>query len=502
MAKIPELETFITLDDYAAVSYLSAGVAALRAVAKELVPLLGERTVWMINSTAEGGGVAELLPGQISLLRELGVDVRWAVIETDREEFFSFTKRLHNLIHGEDVEYPTEGDRALYEDVSRENAEALRQHIQPNDIIIVHDPQPLAAGLLLANELGTPSIWRCHIGLDEQSEHAAAAWSFLQPYAQPYNEVVFSLPEYVPAYLQDCATIIHPTIDPLSHKNRDLSLHKLVGILSDSGLAVPHWPLLDPPFPDPACRMQADGSFVPATQPDDIGLLARPIVTQVSRWDRLKGFAPLIDAFALLKRERTRWPIIDQRHERRIDAVRLVLAGPEPAAIQDDPEALQVLHELKEQILALEPELQQSIALIALPMSSRKQNAVMVNALQRSSDIVVQNSLREGFGLTVAEAMWKGIPILGSARAAGVRLQVRDGEHGRMTPDPEDPEAIAAILHDMLGDFDRLDEWGRNAQRRIHEEFLVFTELIQWLRLLAGVVSGAGKRLDVAQTPP
>jgi trehalose synthase len=485
MTRIVEPDVHVTLADYAGVAHLTAAVDALRATAKDLVPRLSGRTIWMVNSTATGGGVAELLPTQIALLRELGVDVKWAVIETDRPAFFALTKRLHNMIHGEpglDVSAP---ERELYEGVSELNANALRDFIAPSDVLLVHDPQPLGVGALLKKRHGVRAIWRCHIGLEEPHPAARKAWKFLQPYAATYDHCVFSVHEYVPESLSSRASVIHPGIDPLSHKNRELSLHKLVGILCDSALAVAHWPLLAPPFPTLAKRLQTDGTFAPATLPEDIGLLARPIVAQVSRWDRLKGFAPLLEAFRLLKLRGGGHAVRDERHLHRIETVRLVLAGPEPDAIQDDPEGLHVLGELCARYVALEPGVQRDIALLALPMRSRKENALMVNAIQRCADLVVQNSLREGFGLTVAEAMWKRTPVLGSARAFGVRQQVRDGMDGRLVDDPEDAEALASAMHAMLADSDQLEAWGRNAQLRVHSEFLIFSELERWLRLLA-----------------
>jgi trehalose synthase len=441
----------------------------------------------MLNSTSTGGGVAEMLPAHIALLCDLGLDVRWAVMRTEVSEFFTLTKRLHNLIHGERAAHPGQADRTIYDAVTQQNADQLAQHIKADDILVVHDPQPLGVGALLINRLGLRAIWRCHIGLDESSEHARAAWDFLAPYTEPYQHVVFSAADYVPGFLRERASVVHPTIDPLGHKNRVLSLHKLVGILCDAALAVSHWPLLDPPFPSVARRLQDDGSFHDATLPDDIGLLARPIITQVSRWDRLKGFAPLLAGFERLKQNHAGRPIRDDRHRRRLGIVRLVLAGPDPEGVTDDPEGLSVMNELREQYLRLAPDIRKDVALVTLPMQSVKQNALMVNALQRSSDIVVQNSLREGFGLTVSEAMWKRIPVLASARACGIRLQVRDGVEGRLAPDPEDPESLAALMHDMLSDPGRLEHWGRNAQRRVHNEFLIFSELRRWLQLFAQV---------------
>jgi trehalose synthase len=484
--KLVEPDVRLGLEDYAAVGQLAPSVDALRATATTFVTPLHGRTVWHLNSTAQGGGVAELLPPQIKLMRDLGVDARWLVMETNRPEFFALTKRIHNMIHGAMQQEFTAGDRALYEEVSRANADALLHYVRPDDVLLVHDPQPLGAGARVKRRHpGIRAIWRCHIGLEEDLPVTRAAWEFLRPYASIYDRAVFSVPEYIPKFLADRASVIHPSVDPLSHKNRELSLHKLVGVLSDAGLTEPHWPLLAPPWPEGAQRLQGDGTWQPATSPEDIGLLARPIITQVSRWDKLKGFEPLMQAFRALKLGLVSRPAHDLRHRRRLELVRLALAGPEPSSIQDDPEGLIVLKELRKQYVALEPDVREDVALLALPMGSRKANALMVNALQSSSDIVAQNSLREGFGLTVTEAMWKRKPVLGSARACGIRLQVRDGVDGVLVSDPEDPEEIAEAMHRMLADEDWLEAWGSNAQRHVYDEFLIFGELRRWLELLA-----------------
>jgi trehalose synthase len=484
--KLVEPDTRLALDDYASVAQLGAAVQGLRASAETFAPSLEGRTIWHVNSTAQGGGVAELLPPQLALLRGLGVDARWLVMETDRPEFFALTKRIHNMIHGAVQQEFTAADRALYEDVSRTNAEALLQHVGPDDILLVHDPQPLGAGARVKRRHPSMRVlWRCHIGLEEDLPITRAAWDFLRPYATVYDRVVFSIAEYIPKFLADRATVIHPSLDPLSHKNRALSLHKLVGVLSDAALTEPHWPLVAPPWPESARRLQADGSWEIATCPEDIGLLARPIITQVSRWDRLKGFEPLLEAFRALKLGLVSRPAHDVRHRRRLELVRLVLAGPDASSIQDDPEGLNVLKALRNRYMKLEPDVREDVALLALPMGSRKANALMVNALQSCSDIVAQNSLREGFGLTVTEAMWKRTPVLGSSRAFGVRLQVRDGVDGVLVSDPEDPEEIAEAMHHMLADDDLLDKMGNSAQRRAYEEFLIFSELRRWLELFA-----------------
>jgi trehalose synthase len=238
-------------------------------------------------------------------------------------------------------------------------------------------------------------------------------------------------------------------------------------------------------------RLHPDGRFLPAHAESGVGLMFRPVVTQVSRWDHLKGWMPLLQGFLQLKQRYRKKKGGSARHRHRIKITRLVLAGPDPAAIQDDPEAYQVLASLSDTYRGLKPEDQESVALLSLPMASDKQNHLIVNVIQRCSTVVVQNSLQEGFGLTATEAMWKRVPVLGTS-ACGLRLQIRDRIDGRLTADPEDPDEIADILDDILSHPVEREAYGRSAQRRVYDRFLVFTQVENWLRRLA----------DAAATPP
>jgi trehalose synthase len=489
MVELIKLRETITLDDYSSIAYLASAVQELRTESAPLVRRLQGHSVLMVNSAAQGGGVAEMLPKMVMLLQELGVRTQWAVIGGNHPEFFKFTKRIHNLIHGAGDPVIKSQEQKMYDSISRAHADALRTHLGPDDILAVHDPQPLGAGAILKKELDIRAIWRCHIGLDERLPQTRTAWKFLRPYAEAYDHAIFSAPEYIPDYLSKRSSIIHPALDPLSHKNRPLRPHKLMGVLCDAGLTRAQAPLLTPPFPAQAQRLQADNHFRSALDPDEIGLLHRNIISQVSRWDRLKGFAPLMEGFVRLKKRLKDPPHHwDERQRHRLELVRLVLAGPEPGSVQDDPEAKDVLDELRAEYCALAPEYQKDIVLLALPMDSVKHNALMVNALQHCSTIVVQNSLREGFGLTATEAMWKGIPVMGT-QACGLRQQIRDGLDGRLICDPEDPEEIADVLDQMLGDPLARDRWGRNAQLRAHNEFLIFTQLCRWIKVLAASIA-------------
>ncbi len=479
--------------EYAAVAQLAPAVAELNLEAASLIPKLAGRTVWMVSSTARGGGVAEMLPTVVSLLRDLGVNVEWLVIGSAEPAFFDLTKRIHNMIHGVGPPDLTPEDRELYERVNRANAASLRQVVRPGDILVVHDPQPLPLASQLDPALDLVTIWRCHIGLDAENAATRAAWNFLEPYLGAYEAAVFSAPEYIPRRLARRAAVVFPGIDPLAAKNRELSLRQTVEIMCSGGLIPCPGPAVPPPYARLVQRLNPDGGMSPANVAENIGLLTRPIVTQVSRWDRLKGFGPLMQGFAALKRTTFDGPG-DPTHRRRLDLVRLVLAGPEPSAIQDDPEAQAVLVELSEAYRALHPAIQDDVALLLLPMASLEENALLVNALQRASTVVVQNSLREGFGLTIAEAMWKRVPVLTNSRACGPRQQVRDDLDGRLIGDPEDPDQIAQALDDMLRDGTRLERWGQSAQRRVHDQFLVLGQLRAWGRTLSSLLARRGER--------
>jgi len=486
MIESVEIEEPIGLDDYAEVIHLAEAVRSLREEASGLVAALKGRKVWMVNSTARGGGVAEMLPKLVSLLRELGLDIEWLVMGTEESAFFELTKRLHNLIHGAGDPGLDDEDHRLYAAVSSENASELKHRIGPDDILVIHDPQPLGMGALVKRELNVRLLFRCHIGLDEDRPETRAAWSFLRPYAEECDQAIFSAPQYIPPFLAGRSGLISPAIDPLGYKNRELSPHKLAGILKSSGLVCSRHPVVPDRFSEQAMRLLPNGEFATLDEETDIGILFRPIVTEISRWDRLKGFEPLLEGFAHMKRSIGERAVSD-RHRRRLANVRLVLAGPDPAAVADDPEAQEVLEDLTGIYCSLAPWLQNDVAIVSLPMGSRENNALMVNALQRCASVVVQNSIQEGFGLTVTEAMWKQRSVLGS-RACGIRQQIRDGVDGRLIPDSRDPGGIAEQLDSMLDDLDGRTRLGQRAQRRVHDEFLVFTQVRRWLEVLADQV--------------
>jgi len=485
VARLIEVAEERGLDEAAEYAYLAASIDALRREARPVAEAMRGRTLWMINSTAQGGGVSEMLPGMINHFRELGFAAQWAVIETDDPRFFQLTKNIHNLLHGMGDAGLGNGDRELYEAVNRANTGALLERVKDGDVVVVHDPQPMPlARFLRAQRDGLCTVWRCHIGLDVDTPETQAAWNFLEPYADDYDHAVFSAPEYVAPYFEGRSSIIYPSLDPLSAKNRPMPVQEVVGVLERAGLLGEPGPRVLPQFEHLVQRLQPDGTFHTALQPDDLGLLTRPVVTQVSRWDRLKGFLPLMHGFVQFKEGLESNPPADELEASRLRLTRLVLAGPDPDSIADDPEGVEVLEELKAAWVSLPAAVRSDVALLALPMADLEQNALIVNALQRVSTVVAQNSLREGFGLTITEAMWKGVPVLSNSRACGPRQQVRDRVDGRLIGSPEDAAEIGDALRSMLRHPERTERMGRSAQRQVHDHFLTYSQVSHWIRLL------------------
>jgi trehalose synthase len=479
-----------TLDDYAALAQLAGPVAELRNEARELITRLSGRTVWLVNSTPRGGGVAEMLPTVVRMLRGLGVRTEWVAMGSREPAFFELTKHLHNLLHGVGEPRLGAAERALFERVNRANADALAPLLRGGDLLVVHDPQPLPLSAMLRESVPLTAVWRCHIGVDLENAATRAAWTFLDPYLGAYERAVFSAPEYIPPSLAGRASVIVPGIDPLAPKNRELSLRESIEVLCNGGVVPCPGPTVGAPYAGRARRLGSDGTFAPVGASDGFGLLTRPIVTQISRWDRLKGFLPLLHAFRGLKLSREPGAADPGTPGRRLELARLILAGPDADAVQDDPEAAAVLGELRSAYLALPAAVQADIAIIAVPLLVAEQSALVINALQRASTIVVQNSLREGFGLTITEAMWKGVPVLSNSRACGPRHQIRDGIDGILVHDPEDEQELTRALAAMLADPIRLATWGRSAQRRVYDDFLVFRQLRQWGQLFLTIVPG------------
>lgn len=435
-------------------------------------PLAG-RTVWHVNSTAEGGGVAEMLQTVLGYPLDCGISVRWFVIDGS-DELFEITKRLHHWLHGSDGDDGELGpeQRRVYESALAADADRLAGLVQPGDPVILHDPQTLGLAPRLARA-GAQVIWSCHIGADHANERVRAAWAFLQPYTAATAYQIFSRRQYGWDVLDpERVVVIPPCIDAFSAKNAQLADGAVHAVLAASGVV--------PAAADaPAEFTRRDGStgrvraraemIEDAPVPDD----AR-IVTQISRWDPLKDHAGVLNAFTIA-------PLRD------VDA-HLVLAGPAPESVTDDPEGEQTLDALRADWSALAPEQRRRVHIACLPMTDLDENAAIVNALQRRSEVIVQKSLAEGFGLTVAEAMWKGRPTLGS-RVGGIQDQIEHGMSGRLV-EPDDLPGFATAVAGLLDAPDHAAELGRAARARVCAEYLPPHYLARHFQLVTGLFHG------------
>jgi trehalose synthase len=435
--------------------------------------LLAGRVIWHVNSTARGGGVAEMLQSLLSYARGSGVDVRWVTIGGG-EEFFQITKRIHNRLHGADGDGGALGpeERAVYERNLAASAAELLPLLGPSDILYLHDPQ--TAGLVEALRGAVRAVvWRCHVGLDTPSDVARQAWGFLSPYLEGADAYIFSREAFVWEGLdREKLWVVPPSIDAFSPKNQDLEPELVgavlgrIGVAPENGLSTEY--------------VRGDGSRgrveraaeldQDAAVPEDAQL-----VCQVSRWDRLKDFAGVLDAFA--------------HHVQHAEA-HLLLAGPAVAEVADDPEGGQVLAEIRAQRAALPADLRARVHLCCLPMDDVDENAVMVNAIQRRADVVLQKSLAEGFGLTVAEAMWKGRPVIAS-RIGGIQDQIVDGESGILIADPTDLRATAGAIDLLLGDRARREAIGTAARERVRGSYLGTRHLVQYMELIERLLARA-----------
>ncbi len=388
----------------------------------EYVPLLGQpqvdelrvlagkltgRTVQMVNSTAQGGGVAEILNRLVPLMRELGLKPRWDVLRGDAR-FFEVTKAFHNALHGAPY-HNAKDDFEVFLATSAENRKNMEFDCE---FMVMHDPQP-AALVEARKEHSGHWIWRCHIDLSQPNQEV---WAFLRPFVFRYDASLFSSPSFarqlpIPQYL------FFPSIDPLADKNIELEAGYIAGILE---------------------RFQIDAS--------------RPILTQISRFDRLKDPAGVIRAYQIV---------------RRFEDCQLVLAG---GGAADDPEGGAVLNEIR-QLASGDPD----IHILDLPPTSMLE----INALQRASTIVIQKSLREGFGLTVTEALWKKKPVVASA-VGGIPLQVIHKHTGLLA---HSVEGTAYHIRFLLSNPALAQKFGERGHDHVREHFLVTSNVKRYLTL-------------------
>ncbi len=374
-----------------------------------------------INSTEYGGGVAELLLAQIPLLHDLGIAAQWGVIDGN-ERFFEITKSVHNGFQG-NKDLPWE--RAMevhYLWTVEQNLAALPEGF---DICVVHDPQPMAIPYMLGSDrtrVAKKWIWRCHI---DCADPHPGIWNFIKQFLEPYDAMVFTMKQFVqPEVPGDRVVISAPSIDPTSPKNSDLSDVTVKDI----------------------CR----GYHVDPQ---------RPILAQISRFDPWKDPQGVIDAYRIVKEK--------------IPDVQLVLAG---SLAHDDPEGLTIYDELVKQ--------QGDGQDIVILSNFQQVGNTAINCFQRAADVVIQKSIREGFGLTVAEAAWKGKPVLGG-RAGGITLQIDDGRTGYLV---ESIEETAQRSIELLEDPEKAQKMGEAAKELIRDNYLTTRELGDWLQLIADLV--------------
>jgi trehalose synthase len=437
--------------------------------------LLHGRTFWNVNSTAHGGGVAEMLRSLIGYARGAGLDSRWVAVEGDAD-FFRVTKRLHNRLHGHPGDGGPLGDheRMVYERRCGANAELLAARVRPEDVVLLHDPQ--TAGMIpRLRELGVSHlVWRAHVGLDLPNDLAREAWRFLIGYVEPADAYIFSRPAFAWEGLDLTKSMtIAPSIDAFAPKNQGLSFAGITAVLRAAGLAADHH------HASRAVFQRLDGSVGRVerqAQRVEEGMLRldAPLVTQVSRWDRLKDPLGVMAAF------------IEHIHLAGEDP-HLVLAGPDVTAVTDDPEGAEVFAQVERGWSELPQPVRRRIHLALLPMDDADENAMIVNALQRRADVVVQKSLVEGFGLTVAEGMWKGRPVVASA-VGGIQDQIEDGRTGFLVA-PADLHGFGERVSALLADLQGAERIGEAAQRRVRDHFLGPRHLGQYAELLEGMLA-------------
>ncbi|MDD5291777.1 MAG: glycosyltransferase [Candidatus Omnitrophica bacterium] len=371
---------------------------------KLLADRLQGKVIQHINSTAVGGGVAEILHRMVPLLRELGVDTRWDLIKGG-EYFFEVTKKFHNALHGRQADI-TQRDFDIFMETSKKNIDEVNIY---GDIIFVHDPQPIA---LIKKKKDNKWIWRCHIDVSEPNQKV---WGFLKNFIVQYNASVFSAPSFSQK-LPIRQFLISPSIDPLSDKNRELPQDVIDSVLKKYNIHTD-----------------------------------KPIITQISRFDRLKDPLGVIEAYSQVKRY--------------IDC-QLILVGGTAA---DDPEGMSVLEEVKEKA-ASDPD----IHILLLPHSD-----IEVNALQRVSTVMIQKSLKEGFGLTVAEALWKAKPIVAS-NVGGIPLQIKHKYSGLLC---HSVEGAAFAIKQLLNSPQYAKKLGENGKEHIKNNFLLTRHIRDYMLL-------------------
>ena len=378
----------------------------------KLAKRLKGRSILHVNSTRLGGGVAEILHRFIPMFKELGIRADWGVIEGS-PLFYKTTKSFHNALQGRREIIVSE----MYDEYKKVNKKNARDISFDAEIVVIHDPQP--AGLIIKKQKKSQWLWRCHIDISRPDRKV---WYFLKDYVSRYDGAIVSLAGFaqklaIPQYL------IYPSIDPLSDKNRELSKEEINAVL--------------------------ERYTIPAD---------KPIILQVSRFDRFKDPLGVIDAYKIVKKN---------------NDCCLVLAG---GGATDDPEGEQVLRDVKEASSH-----DKDIFVIDLPPDSN----IEINALQRTATVILQKSTKEGFGLTVAEAMWKGKPVIGGA-VGGITVQIIYGETGFTV---NSIEGCAYRIRYLLNNPAALAQMGERAKEYTRRNFLIIRHLCDYFALMIALLN-------------
>ncbi len=396
-----------TLEDYRPI----VGDDVISGIYRKAANLQGKR-ILHVNSTYQSGGVAEMILSLVPLMNDIGIDTRWNILKGDAG-FFTITKNFHNALQGQAIAFSDE-EKDLY---VRTNETFSDQMKIDHDLVIIHDPQPLP--LIRFYRKNQPWVWRCHVDLSNPNP---ALWEFLRDFVLDYDRMVISHERYRRTGMPMEQWICQPAIDPLSEKNRDLSEAEIAGILAKYKV------------------------------PTD-----KPLVTQISRFDKWKDPRGVVDVFCKVKQH--------------IDC-RLVLCG---SMAPDDPEGRVIYREVEDAARDLIDA--GDVILITA------EDHLLVNALQRASAVILQKSLREGFGLTVTEGLWKGRPVIAS-RVGGIPLQIEDGKTGFLL-DPTDTEGFAWRVRQVLENPDLGERLGRAGKEHVRRHFLITRLLSDYLDMLS-----------------
>jgi trehalose synthase len=447
---------------------------ALQVAASTVRQDLQNRTVWNVSSTAAGGGVAEMLQVLIGYSLGANIDMRWLVITGD-PDFYSITKRIHNRLHGRAGDGGDLGplEFAHYSRITSANAASAADFIRGGDVVLLHDPQ--TAGLALPlTQAGSSVIWRCHIGSRTSNDWTDQAWAFLHGPLAACAAYVFSTSEYIPAWVDKSKSwVIAPSIDPFSPKNQEISHTDVIGRLQHIGLleGTPDASSVFTRRDGLEALVERRATIVSVDdQPPEADV---PWVLQVSRWDRLKDMAGVMTGFA----------------SRVVDIVdaQLVLVGPSTSDVTDDPEEAEVFAECTATWKSLPAGARRRVFLVTLPMDDIDENAAMVNAVQRYATVVVQKSLAEGFGLTVAEAMWKAKAVVAS-NIGGITMQITPGT-GLLLEDPTDLVVFGDTVALLLDQPDEIAQLGRRARRHILDNFVDDIHLVRYAQLISWLIA-------------